>query len=265
MIGSNENGSADGIEFKADLTLERLKPRLEEVWRDSGIDETQRCEFERRLREHWRPLFEILFRLYGSRYDFFYHVEQILLTAAAAWADRPAELRDLDRIASTSRTGFSPKKLSAGRCTSTCSAKTLSKLREHVGYFQKLGLTYLHLMPLFAVRPGNNDGGYAISNYRSVDPRLGTIDDLRMLADDLRDAGICLVLDFVFNHTADDHDWAQQAQAGDREYQEFYYLFPDRTHPEQYERHSARNLPDGPPRQLHLARRHAAMGLDHLQ
>ncbi len=91
-------------------------------------------------------------------------------------------------------------------------------------------------MLLFAVRPGNKDGGYAISNYRSVDPRLGTIDDLRLLASDLRKAGICLVLDFVFNHTADDHDWAQRAQAGDREYQEFYYIFPDRSVPEQYER-----------------------------
>ncbi|MEZ6046386.1 MAG: alpha-amylase family glycosyl hydrolase [Planctomycetaceae bacterium] len=64
-------------------------------------------------------------------------------------------------------------------------------------------------MPLFAVRPGNSDGGYAISNYRSVDPRLGTIDDLRLLVDDMREAGISLVLDFVFNHTSDDHEWSR--------------------------------------------------------
>jgi amylosucrase len=85
---------------------------------------------------------------------------------------------------------------------------------------------------LFAVRPGDSDGGYAISNYRSVDPRIGTIDDLRALADDLREAGIVLVLDFVFNHTADDHHWAQDAQAGLREFQDYYYLFPDRTLPD---------------------------------
>ena len=91
-------------------------------------------------------------------------------------------------------------------------------------------------MPLFAVRPGDNDGGYAISNYRSVDPRLGTIDDLRTLAIELRAAGITLVLDFVFNHTSDDHEWAKLAQAGNREYQEFYYIFPDRQVPDQYEK-----------------------------
>jgi amylosucrase len=86
------------------------------------------------------------------------------------------------------------------------------------------------------VRPGDNDGGYAISNYRSVDPRLGTIEDLRLLADDLRKVGISLVLDFVFNHTSEDHDWAKQAQAGVREYQQFFYIFPDRRWPDEYEK-----------------------------
>lgn len=91
-------------------------------------------------------------------------------------------------------------------------------------------------MPLFAVRPGNNDGGYAISNYRSVDPRLGTIDDLKALAADLREAGVCLVLDFVFNHTSDDHQWARAAQGGDREFEQYYYIFPNEEIPSQYER-----------------------------
>ena len=108
-------------------------------------------------------------------------------------------------------------------------SENLGKLRETIPYLKDLGLTYLHLMPLFAVRPGDNDGGYAISNYRSVDPQLGTIDDLRALAKDLREAGILLVLDFVFNHTSDDHIWAQQAQSGNREYQQFYNIFPDRN------------------------------------
>ena len=136
----------------------------------------------------------------------------------------------------SSRSGLLRRKSSAERCTSICSAKTWVGLRESIDYFKELGLTYLHLMPLFAVRPGDNDGGYAISNYRSVDPRLGTIDDLRRLADELRAAGITLVLDFVFNHTSDDHDWAQRAQAGELEYQQYYYIFPDRELPDQYER-----------------------------
>ncbi len=236
MIGSSDNGTPDDIPFHADLTLQRLRPRLEEYWRQRGTSESRCREFELRLREHWLELFRILFRLYGTRYDFFYHIEQVLLTAAAAWAERPEPLCELDLHRCNDPGWFLSEKVVGGALYVDLFSENLVRAREHVPYFKDLGLTYLHLMPLFAVRPGNNDGGYAISNYRSVDPRLGTIDDLRMLANDLREAGISLVLDFVFNHTADAHQWAQHAQAGEREYQDFYWIFSDREIPEQYER-----------------------------
>lgn len=230
------SNAQDEIDFKADLTLQRLQPQLQEVWRTSQIDDVKINEFESRLNEHWRPLFGLLFQLYSSRYDFFYHIEQVLLTAARGWADRPKDLCALDRHRINEPNWFQSERISGGALYVDLFGENLSKLREQVGYFKNLGLTYLHLMPLFAVRPGNNDGGYAISTYRSVDPRLGTIDDLRLLAADLREAGISLVLDFVFNHTSDDHEWAKMAQSGNREFQEYYYIFPDREKPEQYER-----------------------------
>lgn len=236
MIGSSENGQVDDVAFKADVTLRRLEPRLAELWRTVTIDDDAIREFDLRLLEHWRPLFRLLYQLYGNRYDFYFHVEQILLTAGRAWAERTEDLRELGRHRENEPDWFLSEGVVGGALYVDLFSENLSRAREHVQYFKRLGLTYLHLMPLFAVRPGNNDGGYAISNYRSVDPRLGTIDDLRLLAKDLRRAGISLVLDFVFNHTADDHYWAQQAQAGDREFQEFYYLFRDRSTPEQYER-----------------------------
>ncbi|WP_278466742.1 alpha-amylase family glycosyl hydrolase [Gimesia maris] len=226
----------DEIDFKADLTLQRLQPQLQEVWRTSQIDDVKKHEFETRLNEHWRPLFGLLYQLYSSRYDFFYHIEQVLLTTARGWAERPEDLCALDRHRINEPNWFQSERISGGALYVDLFGENLSKLREQVGYFKNLGLTYLHLMPLFAVRPGNNDGGYAISTYRSVDPRLGTIDDLRLLAADLREAGISLVLDFVFNHTSDDHEWAKMAQSGNREFQEYYYIFPDRIKPEQYER-----------------------------
>ncbi|EDL56421.1 alpha-amylase family glycosyl hydrolase [Gimesia maris] len=226
----------DEIDFKADLTLQRLQPQLQEVWRTSQIDDVKKHEFETRLNEHWRPLFGLLYQLYSSRYDFFYHIEQVLLTAARGWAERPEDLCALDRHRINEPNWFQSERISGGALYVDLFGENLCKLREQVGYFKNLGLTYLHLMPLFAVRPGNNDGGYAISTYRSVDPRLGTIDDLRLLAADLREAGISLVLDFVFNHTSDDHEWAKMAQSGNREFQEYYYIFPDRVKPEQYER-----------------------------
>jgi amylosucrase len=223
-------------DFEAELSLQRLWPRLQAWWEELQAPPAVRHEFEDRLLLHWSGVFRLLLDLYGGRYDFFYHLEQILLTSAAAWAHRPEDLREMDRRLLNQPDWFGSEKMVGGALYVDLFSENLGKLRESIDYFKELGLTYLHLMPLFAVRPGNNDGGYAISNYRSVDPRLGTIDDLRELANELRQAGISLVLDFVFNHTSDDHDWAIQAQSGDREYQEYYFIFPDRTLPDQYER-----------------------------
>ncbi|MCO8121635.1 alpha-amylase family glycosyl hydrolase [Stieleria sp. TO1_6] len=246
------------VAARAQLTLDRLRPRLKQAWENAqasaqsgAVESTGKtdpegrpgvcadqlwCEFERRLEEHWGPLFAILYHLYHDRYDFFYHLEQILTTAALSWFERDEALRDNDRARINNPDWFKSEQIVGGALYVDLFSENLSRLRQHVGYFKDLGLTYLHLMPLFAVRPGNNDGGYAISNYRSVNPGLGTVNDLRLLAQDLREAGIVLVLDFVFNHTADDHDWAKQAQAGNFEHREFYYLFPDRTEPDKYER-----------------------------
>jgi len=237
MIGSSDSDAAgESIAIKADLTLKRIQPRLLEIWAETGIEESKRHEFELRLRQHWRALFRLLYVLYHDRYDFFYHVQQVLETAARSWADRADDLCSLDHHRINEPDWFLSEKIVGGALYVDLFSENLDKLRQTVDYFKNLGLSYIHLMPLFAVRPGDNDGGYAISNYRSVDPNLGTVDDLRLLARDLRAAGISLVLDFVFNHTADDHEWAQRAMAGDPEYQEFYYIFADRTEPEKYER-----------------------------
>ena len=99
-----------------------------------------------------------------------------------------------------------------------------------IPYFKELGLTYLHLMPLFKMPRGENDGGYAVSSYRDVHPPLGTMKQLASLSHDLRGAGISLVLDLVFNHTSDEHLWAEKAKAGDADFMEMYRIYPDRKH-----------------------------------
>jgi glycosidase len=126
-------------------------------------------------------------------------------------------------------------------------AGDLAGIRQSIPYFKELGLTYLHLMPLFQSPEGENDGGYAINSYREVDPSLGTIGELRELADDLRDHGISLVLDFVFNHTSNEHQWALQAREGDPQYQDFYWMFPNRRMPDAYEAHLREIFPEEHP------------------
>lgn len=226
---------------EAEKTFARLLPKLKQALAEAafdleGADHAAWESFERRLHKRWGLLFSLLFELYGTRYDLYYFLERILLTMARAAMERDPVLQETDLRHEHDPAWHLSQKMVGGALYVDLFSDNLGRLREHIHYLKDLGLTYVHLMPLFAVRPGDNDGGYAISNYRSVDPRLGTVEDLKQLSSDLREAGISLVLDFVFNHTADDHEWAIQAQAGDPEYQDFYYMFPDRTQPDQYER-----------------------------
>ena len=114
-------------------------------------------------------------------------------------------------------------------------------------YLRELGVTYLHLMPLLRTRPEPNDGGYAVTDYGAVEPSLGTIDDLRELAAELRAAGMALCVDVVLNHTAREHPWAVAARQGDAGGLAFYLTFADRTEPDAYERTLPEVFPETAP------------------
>jgi amylosucrase len=102
-------------------------------------------------------------------------------------------------------------------------------------------------MPLLKPRPGQNDGGYAVMDYRAVRPDLGSIDDLRELATVLRSHGISLTLDLVLNHVAAEHQWAVNARAGDPFYRNYFHMFADRELPDAYERTLPEVFPDFAP------------------
>jgi len=159
----------------------------------------------------------------------------LLISITQAWVDRPAVLKQLDQKRESNPVWFQSHEMVGGVCYVDLFAGDLSGIRDKIPYFKELGLTYLHLMPLFKSPEGDNDGGYAISSYREVDPRLGTIEELADLAIALRIEGISLALDFVFNHTSDEHEWALKAIAGDPVTQGYYRIFPDREMPDAYE------------------------------
>ena len=108
-------------------------------------------------------------------------------------------------------------------------------------------MRYLHLMPLLRPRDGDNDGGYAVADYRAVRPDLGTMDDLEDLAAQLHDSDMSLVLDLVLNHVAREHEWARRARAGEAAYREYFHVFPDREMPDAYERTLPEVFPDFAP------------------
>ena len=171
----------------------------------------------------------------------------MLTSLAQSWIERPAELKELDRARQANPDWYQSNQMVGGVCYVDLFAGDLKGLRRRIPYFKELGLTYLHLMPLFDSPQGENDGGYAISSYREVNPNLGTLDELTDLASELRHNGISLVLDFVFNHTSDEHEWAMRAKAGDPEYQDYYHMFPDRQLPDAYEKTLREIFPDEHP------------------
>ncbi len=236
----------DNIERQAHLSLARITPRLELEFA-AHVGTPAWAAFTRRLRAHFDALFQPLVRLYGGHYDFFYHLESVVGMAARMWLARPARLRVRDDEREGAPEWFQSERMLGGVLYVDLFADTLDGVRAKIPYFKELGLTYLHLMPLFLAPAGANDGGYAVSDYRTVEPSLGTMDGLERLAEDLRANGISLVLDFVFNHTSDEHPWARRALAGDAEYRDYYYIFPDRTLPDQYQRTLRDIFPDARP------------------
>lgn len=231
------------ITHQADLSLKRLLPRLETLFTQPA----ERDEFIERLRHYFPMIFGHLVKLYGDQYDFFYHLEQLLIGAARTYLSRPAELKALDRQREAEPLWFKSEKMVGGVCYVDLFAGNLEGVRARIPYFKELGLTYLHLMPLFKAPEDDSDGGYAVSDYREVNPALGTMEQLAALAHELRENGISLVLDFVFNHTSDGHPWALKALAGDEEYQNYYYMYNDRTLPNQYERTLREIFPEQAP------------------
>ena len=237
--------SPQWLRRQAELTLRRILPRLAATFADVPAAEWQL--FETRLRDNFEHLFGLLHHLYGGRYDFFYHLEQILETAARLYLARPADLKALDAARESDTSWFQSQQMLGGVCYVDLFAGNLAGLRQKLPYLKELGLTYLHLMPLFKAPEGENDGGYAVSSYREVDPKLGTMAELSELAGELRREGISLTVDFVFNHTSNEHAWARRAQAGDEEYADYYYIFPDRTMPDAYERTLREIFPEARP------------------
>ncbi len=212
-----------------------------------------RCEprdadlFWLRFERYFEDLYYPLVQLYSEREDAEQQFGALFDQMVDAYAARPHPLRLLDLERQFTPRWFQRSNMVGYTCYTDLFAGDLNGVREKIDYFQELGITYLHLMPLMETSPGLSDGGYSVKDYRKVKPELGTMADLRSLADELRAQGICLCLDLVLNHTAKQHEWAQRAMAGEEKYLDYYYTFPDRTIPDAYEQTLPEIFPDDAP------------------
>ena len=115
-------------------------------------------------------------------------------------------------------------------------AGNIKGVQEKLPYLEKCNVNYVHLMPFLDSPKGRSDGGDAVADFRKVKPELGTMEDLSELAEKCHEKGISLCMDFVMNHTSEDHEWAVKARQGDGEYMSRYFFYADPSIPQEYEK-----------------------------
>ncbi len=228
------------------VTLERLKKFLGKRYPED-VNTQEWSGFEYRLGETFPTLLRKLLELYGHQFDFYYHLERLLETMADAWLDRSPEWKSIDAMREADPTWYQSGHLFGAMAYVDLFAGDLRGLQEKIPYLRELGITYLHLMPIYLSPEGDDDGGYAVSDYRRVDPMVGTTEDLKELGNELRRHGVSLVLDFVFNHTSDEHEWAMRARDGEERYQDYYLMFQTRAEVEEYQKHLRAIFPEERP------------------
>lgn len=162
-------------------------------------------------------------------------------------AQRSPELRRLDEARLLRPDWLQQPGMVGYVCYADRFAGNLRGVKDHVDYLDGLGVRYLHIMPFLEPRPGANDGGYAVADYRTIRPDLGTMDDLEELTAELRAHRISLVMDLVINHVAAEHEWAVRARAGEATYRDYFLMYPDRSIPDAYERTLPEVFPDFAP------------------
>ena len=115
-------------------------------------------------------------------------------------------------------------------------AGNMKGVKDKLDYIEQCNVNYVHLMPFLDTTEGRSDGGYAVSDFRKVQEKLGTMEDLESLTTACHKKGINVCMDFVMNHTSEDHEWAKKARRGDGEYMSRYFFFDNYDVPAMYEK-----------------------------
>ena len=203
--------------------------------------------FYTRLGANFYAIHSLFHRLYGQREDFAQHALNLVNVLATQYIARPDELKQIDIRREQDHNWFLSQEWVGMALYTEGFAGDIKGLRARVRYLQELGVNMIHIMPLLECPEGASDGGYAVKDFRNIDPRAGTLEDLEALAADLRRHNILLTLDVVLNHTSEEHDWAKRARSGEQRYRDFYYVFDDRTLPDVFEETMPEVFPETAP------------------
>jgi amylosucrase len=195
--------------------------------------------------EYWSD-FQFIFKtLYPNSVE--RDLLEVIETINSAYINRKDSLKEIDNKRELVKDWHLDQKWVATMLYIDLYAGNIKEMENYLPYLNELGVNYIHLMPLLEPREGQADGGYAVKNFRKVNTKLGNNDDLIGLIDKMHAEDQIVAIDFVMNHTAKEHEWAQSVLKGENRFKDYYYLFSDRTIPDQYERTLPEVFPDFAP------------------
>ena len=206
---------------------------------------TRISRFDEKLAEYYDELKYLYMEIYDDETAFQYFLKML----RKAYKDRKQSLRAVDKRRESNPFMHHSNKMMGMMLYTENFAGDLKGVKDKLGYFKECGVKYVHLMPLLDTSEDSarSDGGYAVSDFRKVRPDLGTMKDLEKLTAACHQRGIRVCLDFVMNHTSDEHAWAKAARAGDPQAQSRYFFYDDRTIPDQYDSTMPQVFPETAP------------------
>lgn len=190
-------------------------------------------EYEARFNQYYDELKWLYCELYKNQDE---ALEQLCGQMYRFYTERKAALKRMDRERAKNPQWYKGNRMVGIMMYTDAFAGDLKGVLKHLNYIEECGVNYLHLMPLLDTPEGRSDGGYAVSDFRKVRPDLGTMEDLECLAAECHKRDVSICLDFVMNHTSEDHEWARKARMGDPEYQSRYFFYDNYDLPAQFER-----------------------------
>lgn len=190
------------------------------------------AEFVKRFKKHYDELKWLYCEVYNNDMKAF---SWLCNSLYGYYKSRSSALKKLDREKENNPDWYKTNDIVGMMLYVDAFADNLKGLKNKISYIKECGVNYLHLMPLLKTPKGKSDGGYAVADFRRVQPELGTMTDLEKLTDECHKSGISCCLDFVMNHTSEDHEWARAARNGDTEAQKRYFFFDDWEYPNKFE------------------------------
>lgn len=195
-----------------------------------NVNNTEKI-FTQRMEKHQDELRWLYMELYGNDAMYAELCEQM----HEYYLKRSTELKKRDIKKEKNPDWFKEKEMLGMMLYIDNFAGNLKGVEKKLAYLKECNVNCLHLMPFLDTPKGKSDGGYAVADFRKVRPDLGTMKDLARLTEKCHENGMNVCMDFVMNHTSEEHEWAKRARAGEGEYMSRYFFYDNGDIPARYE------------------------------